>query len=283
MDLVAARRAFAEKLRARAQLRSEALVEAFAKVPREHFLGPGPWQVMPALGGYTTTADADPVHLYRDVLVAIDATRFLNNGHPSSLATWFDALDLQPGDRIFHVGCSLGYYTAILAETVGEKGHVTGVEIDAHLAARARANLAYLKHVSVIPGDGAALHPEPCDAIFVNAGASEPRLVWLDALRHGGRLVLPLTVSVADDPNTLGFGMMLKVTRGNEDYAAGFISPVGIFPCIGARDDASQRRLQEAFASGNWESVRSMRRDPHELSSTCWLHGAECCLSTLGA
>ena len=183
---------------------------------------------------------------------------------------------------MLHVGCGVGYYTAVVAETVGEHGHVTGVEIDADLAARAGANLAYLKHVSVIAGDGAALHLGPFDAIFINAGATEPKRVWLDALRDGGRLLLPLTASVsAEEINTLGFGMMLKVTRHREGYAAGFFSEVGIFPCIGARDEAAQRRLQEAFASGNWESVRSLRRDIHQETSTCWLHRAECCLSTL--
>lgn len=282
MDLDATRRAYAEEIRARAQIQSEVLVQGFAKVPREHFLGPGPWQVMAALGSYTTTADADPSQLYRDVPVAIDSARFLNNGHPSSLAAWFDALDLQPGERVLHVGCGVGYYTAVLAETVGAHGHVTGVEIDADLAARASANLAYLQHVSVTTGDGAALHLGPCDAIFVNAGVTEPRRVWLDGLRPGGRLLLPLTASVnAGDPNMLGVGMMLKVTRRGEGYEARFISPVGIFPCIGARDQRTQRHLQEAFGGGNWESVRSLRCDAHKASDTCWLHGAESCLSTL--
>ena len=36
---------YAEELRAVANLQSEALVRAFATVRREHFLGPGPWQV----------------------------------------------------------------------------------------------------------------------------------------------------------------------------------------------------------------------------------------------
>jgi protein-L-isoaspartate(D-aspartate) O-methyltransferase len=287
MDLDAPRRAYAEELRVRAQLRNEALVRAFATVPREHFLGPGPWQLMlppyEASGGvYITTDDAAPSQLYRNVIVAIDAARFLNNGHPSSLAAWFDSLELQPGDHVLHVGCGVGYYTAVLAETVGERGRVTGVEIDGDLADRARANLAYLRHVSVMHCDGAALDPGPCDAIFVNAGATQPRRVWLDGLRAGGRLLLPLTASLsADDTNMLGVGMMLKVTRHGDGYAAGFISPVGIFPCIGARDERTQRRLQEAFASGNWESVRSLRRDTHEATDTCWLHGAEWCLSTV--
>ncbi len=40
------RQFYAEELRAVANLQSEALVKAFAKVPREHFLGPGPWQIL---------------------------------------------------------------------------------------------------------------------------------------------------------------------------------------------------------------------------------------------
>src|SRR5262249_61126471 len=79
----------------------------------------------------------------------------------------------------------------------------------------------------------------------------------------------------------LGLGMTLKVTRHGDGYAAGFISPVGIFHCIGARDETMQRRLEEAFARGNWESVRSLRRDAHGATGTCWLHGATWCLSTV--
>jgi hypothetical protein len=50
-------------------------------------------------GIYEATANADPRHLYADVLVAIDAARCLNNGQPSALARWIDALDLCTGDR----------------------------------------------------------------------------------------------------------------------------------------------------------------------------------------
>src|SRR5262245_61879659 len=122
MDLAAIRLAYAEELRTRVGLRSEALARAFATVPREHFLGTGPWQPMPRPAAYTTRVDANPAHLYRDVLVAIDAQRLLNNGHPSSIAAWLDALDLQSGERVVHIGCGVGYYTAVLAETVGAQG-----------------------------------------------------------------------------------------------------------------------------------------------------------------
>ena len=46
MDLDLRRRFFAEEIEAVCKLRSVALVEALAAVPREHFLPPGPWTVL---------------------------------------------------------------------------------------------------------------------------------------------------------------------------------------------------------------------------------------------
>ena len=109
-------------------------MKAFAKVPREHFLGPGPWKILSSGFEYWTTKDADPKHLYHNVLVAIDAERKLNNGHPSFLAFLIEQLELQAGDHVVHVGCGTGYYTAVMAEVVGSIGNVTAYEIDAGLA-----------------------------------------------------------------------------------------------------------------------------------------------------
>ena len=57
---------YAEELRFTAKVGSRAVVKAFASVPRERFLGPGPWRVLSpmALGQYWTMEDADPRHLY---------------------------------------------------------------------------------------------------------------------------------------------------------------------------------------------------------------------------
>ena len=110
-------------------------------------------------------------------------------GNRAGLALWFDALDLQKGDRVVHIGCATGYYTAILAEVVGPTGRVTAIEVDPGLASRAGSNLSYLAHVQVLAGDGGEIDLGPSDAIFINAGATHPRAMWLDALRPGGRLL----------------------------------------------------------------------------------------------
>ena len=74
---------------------------------------------------------------------------------------------------------------------------------------------------------------------------------------------------------------MLKVKREEQGYAARFISPVAIFSCAGARDEALNQRLREAMVKGTWGAVQSLRREPHEASDSCWLHGEGFCLSTL--
>src|SRR5260370_35605261 len=80
-----ARQRYAEELRFTAKLGSRAVVEAFAAVPRERFFGPGPWRVLRpmAMPEDWTTGDADPRHLYHDVLIAIDEARRLNHRQPS--------------------------------------------------------------------------------------------------------------------------------------------------------------------------------------------------------
>jgi protein-L-isoaspartate(D-aspartate) O-methyltransferase len=279
-DLEARRRLYAEELRAASNLRSAALVQAFATVPRERFLGPGPWQIAAPTppGTYRTTEDADPRHLYHNVLVAIDATRHLNNGQPGFLALLIEALDLQRGDRVVHIGCGLGYYTAIVAAVVGPTGSVTAIELDPNLAAQAGTNLRDWPQVNAVAGDGGAYDPGLSDAIFVNAGATHPHPIWLDALRQGGRLLVPLTV--ARHASGHGHGGVLKITRQLHGLTARFISEVNMFPCVGARDPEINDRLQEAFRRGTWAAVQSLRRDPHDPTEACWLHGKDFCLST---
>jgi protein-L-isoaspartate(D-aspartate) O-methyltransferase len=273
---------YAQEILAAANIRSNALSAAFAKVPREHFLGPGPWQILSPDSedaDYRATCNADPAHLYQDLLVAIDPVRRLNSGQPSYLAFCLDSLDLRTGDSVLHVGCGVGYYTAIVADVVGPTGHVIGVEIDSDLASRARENLEYLDHVEVVHADGGEYDPGPCDAIFVNAGATHPRAVWLDCLRSGGRLILFLTAAFGD--SDVGKGGMLKVKRRKNGYAAQFLSSVAVFHCIGSRHEEANRRLRESMMGGGWKSVKSLRREPHEPENTCWLHADDFCLSTL--
>src|SRR5262249_25205310 len=154
-------------------------------------------------------------------------------------------------------------------EVVGPGGHVIGVEVDPELAERARRNLAYLNQVEVVSGSGSEFDSGPRDAIFINAGATHPPVLWLANLRPGGPVLLP--PAFARDDASSGGGFMLKVSREAEGYAARFLSPVAIFSCAGSRDEAANQRLRESMAKGTWGAVQSLRRESHEATETCWL------------
>jgi Protein-L-isoaspartate(D-aspartate) O-methyltransferase (PCMT) len=137
-ELAVIRRAYAAQILAEAGVRSAAVERAFAAVPREAFLGRGPWQVLRWGRGYVPTPSADPLHLYANLLVAIRPERKLNNGEPSFHARLMAALAAGTGEHVVHIGAGTGYFTAILAEQVGRRGRITAFEVDADLAARAR-------------------------------------------------------------------------------------------------------------------------------------------------
>lgn len=72
---------------------------------------------------------------------------------------------------------------------------VRAYEVDATLAGQASANMAHVERASVVHASGAQPSLPEADVIYVNAGVTAPPPAWLDALRIGGRLVLPLTAA----------------------------------------------------------------------------------------
>jgi len=245
ISLPQARRWFAEELRVTAPIRrNESVVDAFATVSRERFLGPGPWRLLPftRIDDPYLTPDDDPSWVYHDVLVAIDHGRGLNNGQPSLWARLLDNLDPKSGEHVVQIGAGTGYYTAILAEIVGAEGRVVAIEHDRDLAERAEDNLSPWPQVEVVNGDGSAHDPGKADAIVAFAGATHPAAIWLERLKPRGRLMMPLT-----GENRWGF--FLKATRTRRGFQAESLGSCGFYPCIGARDPAAGKRLQKAMAS----------------------------------
>ncbi|HEX7286170.1 MAG TPA: rRNA adenine N-6-methyltransferase family protein [Candidatus Angelobacter sp.] len=275
------RRFYAEEIQFAAHLTSLALIEAFARVPREKFLGPGPWHVaMPdMLTGavkYTATPDDDARRVYHNVVIALDRSRDLTNGQPGTLAHYINALNLAPGERVYHLGAGTGYYTAIMAEVVGPDGSIVAAEVHPELGPVAQKNLAYYQNVTIHAADGSEFDPGECDAMLINAGVTHPLPLWLDRLRPGGRLMTPITVSMG--PN-LGKGVMLKITRKAGGYAAQTVTFVAIYSAIGARDPQLEPALGKAMATGALMRVKSVRCDQHSATETCVVHGSQVCLS----
>ena len=279
-ELRIVRRAFAKQIAAAAQIRDSRIEAAFASVRREDYLGPGPWKMPRFPNAYVDTPDADPVQLYVDQLFGIIPERRLNNGQPSLHAMLLAAAAIQAGEHVVHVGAGTGYYTALMAHLAGSTGRVTAIECDGELAARARAYLTGLATVNVVEGDGATTLFDPADVIYLNAGVTHPEEAWLDALRDGGRLILPLTTDAnfpgagAFDPlRAMRSGAYFVITRRGREFEARGLLPTVIIPAEGARDAASEAALAAAFAKGGWHSVTRLVRGGLVREEECWLRG----------
>ena len=226
-ELKVVRRAYAKQIMAASGVPYERVAQAFAAVPREQFLGPGPWPILRWSRGYERSPSNDPVYLYTDDLIGIDPSSEINNGQPSFQFILMARLDPQPCEHVVHIGAGTGYYTAILAALVGAQGRITAIEYEAGLAALAAKNLAACRCVEVVQGDGTALDFDPADGIYVNAGVTHPLERWLDRMRDGGRMVLPMTAQRSRTPARRGprwTGVVFLIRRRGEHFRARRIS-----------------------------------------------------------
>ena len=164
---------------------TEAVRQAFLNVPR-HLFVPGVY------------LDA----VYRDNVIVTKRDRagapVSASTQPSVMALMLNTLDLQPGQRVLEIGTGTGYNAALLAELVGESGHVTSLEIDPEIADAARAHLerAGYGRVQVVTLDGARGYPDgaPYDRIVATASVWDVPVEWEDQLTSNGLLALSISL-----------------------------------------------------------------------------------------
>lgn len=263
-ELAICRRAYALQMLAKAGIETdEALLNAFATVPREDFLGPPPWRMS---GGsrYTDIPSRDPVVLYQDVLLALREERQVNNGSPSLHAMGLHRLALQPGETVCHVGAGGGYYTAMLSHLVGKTGRVIAVEYDEGIAARAAVHLEPYRNVEVVSGNGLRWPKEKADAVYVNFAVHRPADAWIDNLAVGGRLIFPLCAPRLDGNGNLRLqssrGGFFLFRRTPEDYRVRYFSPAFFVWGNAAMGSVeTYKALDDAFRRGGMEKVTRLR------------------------
>jgi len=102
------------------------------------------------------------------------------------IARTLELLDVQPGERILDLFCGLGNFTLPLARTAGQQGRVVGVEGDAGLVARARAN-ALRNGLTNVQFHAADLAQNQRDAAWMREGFDK---LLLDPPRSGALEVL---------------------------------------------------------------------------------------------
>jgi protein-L-isoaspartate(D-aspartate) O-methyltransferase len=223
------------------------LPQAFASVPREAFVGPGPWRLS-VYQKYFETPDADPACLYQNILVALDADKSINNGEPFLHAIWIAAVSPKAGDTICHIGAGTGYYTAILSVLALPGGSVNAFEVEEALAEKARDNLRPFENVSVTPGDATQLPLPPSDLIYVNAGVAAPPPSWLNALRPRGRMIFPWRPSRE-------VALAIVISRRKAGFSVKPLMNAYFIPCVGASETNECTKIPD---SGEARSMRSV-------------------------
>jgi protein-L-isoaspartate(D-aspartate) O-methyltransferase len=208
------------QIRARG-VRDARVLQAMRAVPREAFLPP-------------ELADL----AYDDRPLPIEAGQTISQ--PYVVAVMIEALRLTGDETALEIGTGSGYAAAVLARV---SRHVYTIERHAELAELARERLAALgfANVDVRCGDGTLGWPEhaPFDAIVVAAGGPDLPQALLEQLAIGGRLVMPVGTSRAQE--------LVRVTRTAEDaFEREELGAVQFVPLIGeqgwADTDAERRR-----------------------------------------
>ena len=182
---LALREQMVQALRRSGALTNDAVSRAFLTVPRELFVP-----------GYSLRS------VYRDRAIVTKneaGVPVSSSSQPAIMALMLEQLDVQPGMRVLEIGAGTGYNAALLWELTGRDGAVTTIEIDPEIVAWARDRLATAGYdrVNVAEGDGSDGWPAgaPYDRIELTVGAADVAPAWVEQLKPGGILVLPLWVN----------------------------------------------------------------------------------------
>jgi len=253
-------------------IKSATLLRAFSVLRREEFLPPPPWIVEDLEGTYYLAEDTSVSWILHAVGVCLDIKRRLNSANPALIARFLEATDVQPGERVFHVGAGFGYFSAILAELVGKSGHVIASEIDPDLQPHARRNLAAFETVEVV-GDALAYQLPPVDVIFVSAGMSDIPSAWTSALRTGGRLLVPLTGTLES-----GHVFLFRKTTDAAWFEARRLKFSRFYSCASSRHSAEMKAIDQMIAAQGLQAIKWLRLDAHDQQANCWLHRENWCI-----
>jgi len=166
-------------------LRTPRIIEAFKKIKRVDFLPED-------LRNLAELNEALPIGYGQTI------------SQPLVVAFMIELLSPEKGEKILDVGAGSGWTTALLAEIVGEKGKVIGLEIVPELVEFGKKNVSKYNFiekgvVEFLEADGSKgyLKEAPFDKILCSASIQgklpQP---WKEQIKIEGRIVTPIGSSI---------------------------------------------------------------------------------------
>jgi protein-L-isoaspartate(D-aspartate) O-methyltransferase len=172
-------------------IKNPKLLAALRTVPREDFVS----------GDYGDYA-------YQDSPLPIESGQTISQ--PYIVALTIEAAGIDGGERVLEVGAGSGYAAAVIGQIAAE---VIAIERHHVLVELAQHRMEYLGYgnVRIVEGDGTLGWPEeaPYDAIVAAASGSHVPKSWIEQLKPGGRIVMPI-----GNPHSVQ--SLVKVTLGED-------------------------------------------------------------------
>lgn len=157
--------------------------DGHAYVPVDRREKPDQWAELVYAGPYDST-----------ITQVIDGLPSSSLSCEAAVADMLDSLMLEPGHSVLELGAATGRNAALLATRSGPTGRVVTIEVDPHLAAAARHNLAVVNTtVTVVTGDGAIGAPSlgRFHRIMATYAVDLIPWTWVEQTLPGGRIVTP--------------------------------------------------------------------------------------------
>lgn len=165
-------------------LRSETLVKAVLRVPREEFI-PEDYRDYAYHG--STYAEEIPLPIPGE-----NSTISCPHAYP----LFYEPLEIREGDKFLEIGMGSGYGAALAREVTGSNGKVVAVEIDDATYEFGRGNLERLGYSDIITvhGDGSYGYEEesPYDKISITAACREFPHDLFSQLKVEGKMIAPV-------------------------------------------------------------------------------------------
>jgi protein-L-isoaspartate(D-aspartate) O-methyltransferase len=218
------------ELQQRGCVRTDVVAEAFAAVPRHLFLPPR------SRGRAYVVDEAIPTH-FDD-----DGVPVSSSSAPTIMALMLEMLATEPDQRVLEIGTGTGYNAALLARLVGPGGRVVSLDVNPAVAVEAEANVADVApNVEVLTGDGwAGVAGENLDRVIVTAECWDISPHWVDQLRDGGMLVLPLWLRP-------GLTFAVGLQKVGQNLESRSLAYCGFMPLQGAHGGPQRRATLHAW------------------------------------